>query len=362
MKKYQLVVYLDISRYSQSVQPNCRNSLTGSLEAMFGRKKTISPQQSTKNLGPKVYLPPADPLPEVKPTPRSALSEGEEQKYEVILKHFQDDALQLPVSEKEEEKKSPLTREEKLWLTRDCMLRYARACSWKVEEAIKRIESSIVWRREFGIAGGEFQTLFPDMVSVENETGKQVIFGFDHGARPCLFLKNGRQNTKPSFRQIQHLIFMLETVIRFMPPGEDNLALCVDFKSYPEVALKGSNMPSVGVGKQVLHILQYHYPERLGRALFINIPWYAWAFLKICYPFVDPYTKQKIAFDEPFTSFIPLDQLDQIYGGNLNFEYDHSKYWTEMISIADSKYSQYMEKFDTLGGVIGLNEFDLRSS
>lgn len=327
----------------------------------FGGKKQLSPQVSLKSLGPKVYLPPADPLPGIEPTPRNKLSEEDEPKYELILKHFQNEDLELATTEKNSEKMRKLTREEKAWLTKDCLLRYARACNWKTDEAIRRIESSLVWRREFGISGGEYQTLHAETVSVENETGKQLIFGFDQGARPCLFLKSGRQNTKPSFRQIQHLIFMLESVIKFMPPGEDNLALCVDFKSYPEVAIKGTNMPAVGVGKQVLHILQYHYPERLGRALFINIPWYAWAFLKICYPFVDPYTKQKIAFDEPFTKFIPLDQLDVIYGGNLNFEYDHSKYWDEMVRIADLKHGKYMENFDKLGGEIGLNEIDLRS-
>lgn len=50
-----------------------------------------------------------------------------------------------------------------------------------------------------------------------------------------------------------------------MPQGVETLALLVDFKHS-----SNSKNPSAGTGKQVLHILQTHYPERLGKALVIN--------------------------------------------------------------------------------------------
>ncbi|CDK24557.1 unnamed protein product [Kuraishia capsulata CBS 1993] len=290
-------------------------------------------------------------------------SEDEIAKYDTVLKHFQDPELKLAIREKKcpPEEFEVLIPEEKSWITKECILRYIRATNWNVVECIKRLENSLVWRREFGIAGGKFQKLFPEDIAAENETGKQLVFGYDKGSRPCLILANGKQNTKASYKQIQNLIFYLERAIDFMPQGQDKLALCVDFKSYPEVAMKGFNMPSVTVGKEVLHVLQYHYPERLGRALFINIPWYAWPFLKICYPFVDPYTKQKVAFDKPFSDYIPLQQLAKNYGGEVDFEYDYEAYWPAFIETAAGKRKSYMKRFEELGATVGLSEYDLRA-
>lgn len=58
---------------------------------------------------------------------------------------------------------------------------------------------------------------------------------------------------------------MLERVIDLMVPGQETLSLLVNFKES-----SAGNNPSVGQGRQVLSILQTHYPERLGRALVIN--------------------------------------------------------------------------------------------
>ncbi|GME86673.1 unnamed protein product [Ambrosiozyma monospora] len=253
-----------------------------------------------------------------------------------------------------------LNEEEKAWLSRQCLLRYLRACDWKLEDAKKRIVNSLAWRREFGVAGGEFNSLTADVVKEENETGKQEIFGYDTESRPCLYLFNGRQNTKTSFRQIQHLIYMLEKAIDYMPRGQDKLCLCVDFKKYPEFCTYESKVPAISVGKQVLGILQYHYPERLGRALFVNIPLIVWTFLKLCWPFVDNFTKQKVKFDEPFKLFIDPSQLAVNYGGDVNFVYDHDAYWDDFVKIADQKRAKMMENYKKLGGGIGLSETDLK--
>jgi CRAL/TRIO domain len=50
-----------------------------------------------------------------------------------------------------------------------------------------------------------------------------------------------------------------------MPQGVETLDLLVDFKHS-----SSSKNPSAGMGKQILDILQTHYPERLGKALVIN--------------------------------------------------------------------------------------------
>lgn len=288
-------------------------------------------------------------------------NEKQQQDYDSVLRHFQNTEL-YPVKEKDcpKDEYKPLNDNEKAWLSRQCIQRYLRACDWKVDDVIKRLTCSIGWRREFGIAGGEFDTLTSETVKVEGETGKIIVFGYDKGGRPCLTLFNGRQNTKTSFRQIQHMIYLLERSVDFMPQGQDKLALCVDFKKYPEACTYEPKVPAVSVGKDVLHILQYHYPERLGRALFINIPWLVWGFLKICWPFVDPYTKKKVRFDEPFLNSIDADQLAVNHGGDVNFEYKHEDFWDELDRLAANKRRVVMDNYHRLGGGIGLSEWDLK--
>lgn len=331
----------------------------------FGRKASSTPVKEWKidDSKPIVTTTFADPPSSLEHSPEYQEIEKKEHDkiYEEVLDHFKKTEL-YPVREQNcpQSEYKPLNKHEKAWLSKQCLLRYLRACDWNKEDAIKRITGSIAWRREFGIAGGEFDKITSDLVKVENETGKQQVFGFDSEKRPCLILLNGRQNTKTSDRQIQHLIYMLERSIDFMPQGQDKLCLCVDFKKYPEACTYEPKVPAVGVGKSVLYILQYHYPERLGRALFINIPTLVNIFLKICWPFVDSYTKQKCKFDEPFEQFITPEQLAYNYGGDVNFEYVHEDYWDDFVTKAEKKRSKIMENFEKKGGEIGLSEWDLR--
>lgn len=95
----------------------------------------------------------------------------------------------------------------------------------------------------------------------------QLILGFDINARPCQYLNPGLQNTKPSPRQVQHLVYMVERTIDLMVPGQENLALLINFKSSGS---RTNTAPPVSQGREVLNILQTHYPERMGRALIIN--------------------------------------------------------------------------------------------
>lgn len=332
---------------------------------MFGFGKKSEPVKewkvdADKPLITKTFSNPPETL-EHEPTYADIEKDDHEKIYTEVLRHFKT-TEKFPVYEANcpEFEYKPLNKHEKAWLSKQCFLRYLRACNWNKDDTIKRITNSIAWRREFGIAGGEFNKVTSDLVKVENETGKHQIFGFDDEKRPCLILLNGRQNTKSSDRQIQHLIYMLERSIDFMPQGQDKLCLCVDFKKYPEACTYEPKVPAVGIGKSILYILQYHYPERLGRALFINIPTLVNIFLKICWPFVDPYTKQKCKFDEPFKDFITPEQLAINYGGDVNFEYVHEDYWEDFVVKAEAKRNLLIDNFDKLGGEIGLSEWDLR--
>lgn len=205
--------------------------------------------------------------------------------------------------------------------------RYMRAAKWKLHDGKHRIRGTMEWRREY-----KPELIQPDDVGVEAETGKIILTGFDMDARPILYMRPGRENTETSPRQIRHLIYHLERAIDLMPPGQEQVAIIVDYKS----ATSQSN-PSIGTARKVLHILQNHYVERLGRGLVVNMPWWINAFFSGISPFMDPITRDKIRFNPRLLDLVPAAHLDSEFGGDYNFTYDYSVYWktiTEFCHIA----------------------------
>jgi len=57
-----------------------------------------------------------------------------------------------------------------------------------------------------------------------------------------------------------------------------------------------SNMPNLSVSREVIGMLQDHYPERLGQAFIIDAPWVMSAFFNAVSAFVDPVTREKFQF------------------------------------------------------------------
>jgi hypothetical protein len=214
--------------------------------------------QGLEKKGEPLKTPIAEPVESAKPAPAPTVTADQQSKYEALLQTVKS-WKEVPSTQG---KGGPITENEIMWLTRECLLRYLRATKWHTTEAAKRVLGTLTWRREYGV-----EDLTADHISPESETGKQMILGFDVAARPCQYLNPGRQNTEPSPRQVQHLVFMLERVIDIMKPGQETLALLINFKSSKT---RSNTSPPLSQGREVLHILQTHYPERLGKALIIN--------------------------------------------------------------------------------------------
>ncbi|TVY37158.1 CRAL-TRIO domain-containing protein, partial [Lachnellula subtilissima] len=249
-------------------------------------------------------------------------------------------------------KNGPITEDEIMWLSKECLLRYLRATKWHTADAAKRILGTLTWRREYGV-----EDLTGDAMSPENETGKQLILGYDIAARPCQYLNPGKQNTEPSPRQVQHLVFMLEQSIQLMVPGQETLALLINFKSSKS---RSNTAPGIGQGREVLNILQTHYPERLGRALIINVPWVVWGFFKLITPFIDPLTKEKLKFNDNMRNHVPPQQLWKEFQGDLDFEYDHDVYWPALIKLCAEKHSEQRARWVKAGKHYGESEVYMR--
>ncbi|KAI9830469.1 MAG: hypothetical protein M1826_004706 [Phylliscum demangeonii] len=280
-----------------------------------------------------------------KPPPPPTLTEAQQAKYEQLLLTVSSWAT-IPSDAAKNAPTAPVTDDERMWLSRECLLRYLRATKWNAVEAPKRLLATLVWRREYGV-----EKLTAEYISPEAETGKQVVLGFDNSARPCLYLRPSQQNTKRSDRQIEHLVFMMERVIDLMVPDQDTMALLIDFGDS-----SNSSIPSVSQGRQTLNILQGHYPERLGRSLIINVPWAVWGFFKLISPFIDPLTREKMKFNEDLRRHVPPEQLWTMMGGELHFQYDHATYWPALNKLAAERKAIYRERWIRAGKKIGESE------
>ena len=220
-----------------------------------GQTASIDAKDASINNQEPINEPIAYPDESSKPPLALELNSEQKSKYNSVLEKVLS-WTDLPTSSARNASKSKITDAERMWLTRECILRYLRATKWDIAETERRLMATLVWRREYLLFEHD-----AGYISPENETGKQVIMGYDLNCAPCLYLFPGKQNSPKTERQIQHLVFMLERVIDLMPPGQEALTLLITFMN------SGGSGSSVGQGKQVLYILQNHYPERLAKAL-----------------------------------------------------------------------------------------------
>ena len=307
----------------------------------------------------------------------SKLTESQNKMYKDVLDYVSDPEFKLPSELKSESWKKVLDKNyniegftslssyEKFFLTRECLLRFLVGCKWNFKDTISKLVETLVWRREFGLTYDptlKDTNVTCDLIEPENKTGKQVIMGYDKNGSVLLYLKDGLQNTEPSQRQVQQMIFMIDQCVMLNPKYVSKVTILVDFKHYPEVegVVKKRKMTPLGIAKQCLHICQTYYPETLGYAVFINIPWIGYALLKVMTPLIDPNTKQRLVFDEPFTNRIDSSNLDYHYGGDLKFDYNHESYWPDFKTKVEGRRAENYERWVKLGGSIGLREVEFK--
>lgn len=119
----------------------------------------------------------------------------------------------------------------------------------------------------------------------------------------------------------------------------------------------------MSTARTVLNILQEHYPERLGLALIINVPFLVNAFFKIIMPFVDPVTREKVKFNPEIVKdglFAKDMVMSQWWGGDRDFEYVHEKYWKELLGMCEERTRRWRTRWEELGAKVGISEWEYK--
>lgn len=249
--------------------------------------------------------------------------------------------------------RNDLSAEERMWLTRECFLRFLAATKQDHTQALARVEKCLAFRRAWNLY---------DVPQAEEDSraesfcGKEFLLGYGKGGLPVLYFYPNRSDTEVSERQMRHTVYMMERTIDMMPRGIGNLTLIID------LAGKRQAPTSVAQAKLFVEILGNHYPERLGTAVILNLPWMVKKFLDLIFKFVDPVTKAKISWSSGFVKegLVPKSTALREHGGDFPFVYKQEQYWPVLLQAALDRRQLYRNNFQALGSVAGLSEWDIK--
>ncbi|PHT50758.1 hypothetical protein CQW23_10505 [Capsicum baccatum] len=232
----------------------------------------------------------------------------------------------------------PLSGKLDLYCSDASISRYLMARSWNVKKATKMLKTTLKWRFDY-----KPEEIRWDDVAIEAETGKIYRSNYkDKYGRPVLVMRPRCQNTKSIKGQIKYLVYCMENAVINLPEDQEQMVWLIDFHGF------NLSHISVKVTKETAHVLQDHYPERLGIAILYDAPKIFEPFWKIAKPFLDPKTASKVKFmysDDPnskkmMEELFDMSLVESAFGGNDEAEFDVNKY-AERMREDDKKLSSF---------------------
>lgn len=252
------------------------------------------------------------------------------------LKKSASNGYEKPIAFEEQQQKinevkklvGPLPDKLSVYCSDASIQRHLRARNWNVKKATKMLKETLKWRSDY-----KPEEIRWEDIAHEAETGKIYRSNyFDKHGRAVLVMRPSCQNSKSTKGQIKYLVYCMENAILNLPPDQEQMVWLIDFH--------GFNMShiSVKVTKETAHVLQDHYPERLGVAILYNAPKFFEPFFAVVKPFLEPKTYKKVKFvysDDNNTKKIMedlfnMDQLESAFGGKDNSGFDINKYAERM--------------------------------
>ncbi|KAK9271022.1 hypothetical protein L1049_026610 [Liquidambar formosana] len=223
--------------------------------------------------------------------------------------------------------------------------RHLRARNWNVKKATKMLKETLKWRLEY-----KPEEIRWEEVAHEAETGKIYRSNYvDKYGRTVLVMRPSCQNSKSIKGQIRYLVYCMENAILNLPPNQEQMVWLIDFHGF------NLSHISVKVTRETAHVLQDHYPERLGMAILYNPPKFFEPFWTVVKPFLEPKTYRKVKFvysDDLITKKImedlfDMEQIESAFGGNDNSGFDINKY-AERMREDDKRMPSFWTRGNTL--------------
>ncbi|KAJ8459659.1 hypothetical protein OPV22_032585 [Ensete ventricosum] len=206
------------------------------------------------------------------------------------------------------------------------LLKFLRARDFKVKDAFEMLQNVLVWRKQSRI----------DSILDEESLGADFVAacymdGVDRERHPVCYNMPGvfqddklyqetfgSEQGREKFQRWR--VQLMEKGIKaldFTPAGVASLLQITDLNNSPGPSKKELRTTM----KQVVQLLQDNYPELVARNIFINVPFWYYAFHALISPFLTQRTRSKFVFARPakvaetLLRYIPAEAVPVRYGG-----------------------------------------------
>lgn len=210
--------------------------------------------------------------------------------------------------------------------------RYVVACGGDRGKAMQRLRQTAEWRTSHGI-DTVLSSPIPHFSALKSLYLHSVIGWTKDGTMPVVIegmggfksaITNVRKQKIAPADLIHQFIFMMEWVIHDLTPGplpSGTFVRIYDLKGIGLLDL--ADKEAIGLGQQMMDILEKYYPERMAHAFVVNTPSFFATAWKMVKPLLDPRTAKKIqVLSNPKMTLAALrelmddDTIPKAYGGN----------------------------------------------
>lgn len=193
--------------------------------------------------------------------------------------------------------------------------RFLRARGQDVGKASAMLLKFVAWRRE-AVPGGAIPA---EQVRADIADQKVYMGGVDRTGRPVMLAFPAKHfsanRDMATFKR--YVVYLLDSICARIPRGQEKFLCIVDLKGW------GYANCDVRAYIAAIEIMQNYYPERLGKALMIHVPYLFMKAWKLVQPFIDANTKDKFVFiddknlEETLKRELDDSQVPEMYGGKL---------------------------------------------
>ncbi|KAK6123824.1 hypothetical protein DH2020_042425 [Rehmannia glutinosa] len=205
------------------------------------------------------------------------------------------------------------------------LLKFLRAREFKVNDAYEMLEKTLQWRKEFKIDSILDEEFGNDLSSAA------YMSGVDRKGHPICYNIFGVLDSEEIYEKtlaseekreqfLRWRVQLMEKGVEkldFKPDGINSLVQINDLKNSPGPSKKEVR---VAVNKAVT-LLQDNYPEFVAKNIFINVPFWYFAFQSVLSSFLTQRTRSKLVFARPskvtetLLKYIPIQEIPIQYGG-----------------------------------------------
>jgi hypothetical protein len=154
------------------------------------------------------------------------------------------------------------------FLTPHCLRRYLRARAGHADRAWTMLLATLEWRRR-----ERPESVTEESVAEVLGLGTVFLAGRDRRGRPVVYMRPGAHNPYAAEQRVRFMVWLMEASVAATDEthGVEKLVWVLDFADFGQ---RANDAASRHTSRTTLDMLQNHYPERLGRAVLVNPPWY----------------------------------------------------------------------------------------